>query len=944
MLEIRIPSGIGIIQIRGFSMKQSYRSWAVVALLLFGSISHGAVAVEPDKESYVDQIDDATIVQSKGVDQSVDYAELRRFGPWDDRNYALTKADLAMLPADDEYRFGVPAFFKILKRKELIAEGFPLQEHYPRELDKEFELRFGGLLQDGVLHRRGLGVYSHPDPVNPPQTPLYATDPIPHAVPISGENFMAIGDEETSIKYNPVNPSKIIAGSNGSSGQAQNYSLDGGATWLSGGYLPNTCCDPAMEWSADGTIAYAATLTSGAGSGFRAGIYRSTNDGQTWTGRVDVSTGSSDKEFIHVDKSPSSPYLENVYLTWHQSNTMFFSRSLNKGVTWSAPISFPTAAKGIGSDITTDNAGNIYYIWPSSGTTTKNVYMVKSTDGGATFAAPVIVQPLFDVYDFPIPSMETRNAFIYIAADTDRSAGPHAGRVYAAYTAMHPSSSNGAAASNHAWIQVAYSDNGGATWALTTTPHSVADIATVDRYHPWLEVDAGGAVHIGFYDTRNSVNRTGIDFYYNYSVDGGTTWLDETRVSSVTSPNITNGQEWGDYNGLSVGPVNAAMSWSDNRSSVQHSYVGRVQNLAAGPTYTMNSTDPATVSVCAGQPVPPRTLTLTGYSGYSNPVTISFPGLSAINFPTATATPNPVSVGVSAASTTINLTTSPTATDGIYPVTVQSSDGGAPPVVRQVGFSVNLAANSPVATNLTAPVNNATSIALKPTLTWAATATATSYEVQVATDAGFSTIVDSATVSGNSYVTAITLNPSTPYFWRVRALNACGPGAYSATFQFTTGFLVCFSGSVAIPDNNPTGASASLAVAAGGNISDLDLSVKITHTYPGDLDLQLSNGTTSVTLGSRLGGSSCGVDNIDVTFDDEAATAVSCGATSPGISGIKKPANLLSAFDGAPFAANWTLKAIDRAGTDTGDITEFCLIPTLPSDLIYKDGFDPPTP
>ena len=591
-------------------MKLVNQTWVLAFSLLLLASATSASAAEPDKEAYVDQIDDATIVQSRGVDQSVDYAELRRFGPWDDRNYALTKADIATLPDNDEYRYGVPAFFKILKRRELIGEGYPLQEHYPRELDKEFESRFGGLLQDGVLHRRGLGVYTHPDPDNPPQTLLYATDPIPHSVPVNGENFMAIGDEETSIKYNPVDPLKVIAGSNGSGGQSQNYSLDGGATWLSGGVLPSTCCDPAMEWSADGTIAYAATLTS-VGGGYRAGIFRSTNNGQTWSGRVDVSTGSSDKEYVHVDKSVTSPYRENVYLTWHQSNTMFFARSLDKGVTWSAPISFPSAAKGIGSDITTDNAGNIYYIWPSSGSTTKNVYMVKSTDGGATFAAPVIVQPLFDVYDFPIPAMETRNAFIYIAADTDRSTGPHAGRVYAAYTAMHPSSSNGAAASNHAWIQVAYSDDGGATWALTTTPHSEADIATVDRFHPWLEVDAQGAVHIGFYDTRNSVNRTGIDFYYNYSVDGGTTWLDETRVSSVTSPNITNGQEWGDYNGLSVGPAEAAMSWSDNRGSVQHSYVGRVQNLAAGSTYTMNSADPASVSVCAGQPVPPRSLTLT---------------------------------------------------------------------------------------------------------------------------------------------------------------------------------------------------------------------------------------------------------------------------------------------------------------------------------------------
>ena len=261
-----------------------------------------------------------------------------------------------------------------------------------------------------------------------------------------------------------------------------------------------------------------------------------------------------------------------------------------------------------------------------------------------------------------------------------------------------------------------------------------------------------------------------------------------------------------------------------------------------------------------------------------------------------------------------------------------------------MGFSVNLAATSPAVASLTSPVNNATSVGLKPTLAWGAVASATGYEVQVATDPGFSNIIESGSVSTNSYVSAITLVPTTTYYWRVRALNACGSGSYSPAFQFETGFVICFSGPVAIPDSNATGATGSIAVAAAGTLTDLDLSVKINHTWPGDLELQLSNGTTSVTLGSRLGGTGCSVDNVDVRFDDEATTTVSCGTAPPGISGIKKPTNELSAFDGSPLAANWSLKAIDRAGGDTGTLMEFCLMPTVPSDLIFKDGFDPAIP
>ena len=41
------------------------------------------------------------IIQSRGVDQSVDYASLVKYGPWDDRNYDLTAEDLAYLSPDE---------------------------------------------------------------------------------------------------------------------------------------------------------------------------------------------------------------------------------------------------------------------------------------------------------------------------------------------------------------------------------------------------------------------------------------------------------------------------------------------------------------------------------------------------------------------------------------------------------------------------------------------------------------------------------------------------------------------------------------------------------------------------------------------------------------------------------------------------------------------------
>lgn len=897
------------------------------------------------------EIDDAVIDQARGADQAVDYASLRKFGPWDDRNYDLTAADIAMLPANDRYVPNVPAFFKVLKRKEGIAEGRPLLfEIYPREIDKEFLTRFGGLLQNGVLNRRGLGIYSHPDPQNPPQPLRWATDPLPNA-PVEGEGPMA-GDNETGIEYNPVNPNLVIAGSNGPGGQIMNYSSDGGVTWSTAGALPSTCCDPASDWSSDGTVAYTASLGSGFGSGYRTVVYRSTNNGQTWSPAVRVSNASSDKEYIHVDHSATSPYRDNVYATWHESNVMMFSRSTDRGLTFSTPLSFTSDERGIGSDITTDASGRIYYAWPSITTGSAEIWVKTSTDGGATFGPAVMAYDLRGRFDFAIPAMESRRAFIYISADVDQSGGPHNGRVYLAFTDEAPNSpgnGGGTAAATHGWIQVVYSDNQGATWTTAATPHATSDQATVDRFHPWLDVDSTGNVHLGFYDTRHSTNRTGVDFYYVVSADGGASWTEETRVSAATSINITNGQEWGDYNGLSASSANrVAMSWTDNRlvsgSASQRSFVGRVTNVMAGPNFGMAVTGPSTFNVCAGQPVPAITVNATAFSGFSSPVALSFPGLNAAVFPTATATPNPVTPSASpGAAIAVNLTTAAAAPTGTYPITLEGTFGGPPPITRSAAFTVNVSQGLPAAATLTAPADNATSVATMPTFTWGAIAGASSYLVQVATDSAFTNIVASGTVTGNSFTPGTALNTTTTYYWRVKASNACGDGSYSPTFRFTTGSIICFNGSVAIPDNNATGANADLAVAAAGTITDLNVSVKITHTYPGDLDLilvhQASN--TSLTLGSRLGASSCGMDNVDVTFDDEAPGAITCATTSPGITGTVRPANPLTAFDGKDLASGWRLTAIDRAGQDTGTITQFCLIPSLLVDTIFKNGFEP---
>jgi hypothetical protein len=947
----------------------------------------GAVAPSLQAEEKI------VIEQSRGADPGVDYASLTKYGPWDDRNYDLRKDDLKILPENDRYLPTVPAFFKVLKRKEMAAQGFPLLDDlYPRETDKEFQYRFGGLMQNGVLKLTERGKHHYQGPENP--TPLkpdrYATDPVARneykaawAAPVLTEGPFdgTLSNNETTIEYHPTNPNIVIAGSNGSGGQRMSFSSNGGLTWGNAGALAGTCCDPAIEYTSNGAIAFAATLgqaASGCGFSLCSTVYWSFNNGQTWLGPVHTSTGSSDKEFIHVDRSPNSPYRDRVYVTWHQGNVMQFARSTalpvqgGTGLTFAPTISFAADERGIGSDIATDRQGRIYHVYPSVTSGSAEMRLLRSDDGGDTFvdlngAAAGLSSQIYDLhgrFDFAIPAMESRRVFIYAVVDVDLSGGPRDGRVYVAFTdenaaAGSPGNGTGSAAASHAWIQVIYSDDQGATWTTAATPHSLADQTTVDRFQPWMKVDGFGNVHIGWQDTRNSGTglRDKADWYYAVSTDGGASWVEETRVSSVVSQNIANGQEWGDYNGLGISSDNQiiGMTWTDNRivtppsTTSQRSFAARVQNLFAGPSYTLN-VGTSSLALCAGAPVPPIDITLGATGGFNGSVTMSTPGLNNAVFPTATFTPNPVSPTQGGVTSVLQLSTSASAATGQYTVDVQGTDGGSPAIIRGGSIQVNLAQGTPDAATLNTPANGATGLATSVQLQWAAVAGATSYLVEVATDAAFTNIVATGTVSTTSF-TAVGLAPQTQHFWRVRATNACGNGAFSSVRSFTTANIACYAGPpIAIPDNNAAGVNATITVPAGsGNISALRVSVGLTHTYVGDLIIRLTKDAAGADLINRPinpGGTSgnCSGDNMNATFFDAAAgTANTCtSGANPTMGGNIKPQQVFTAFDGLSAAGTWTLNVSDRASIDTGSLTSVCLeLPASgPGDGVFQNGFE----
>jgi subtilisin-like proprotein convertase family protein len=127
--------------------------------------------------------------------------------------------------------------------------------------------------------------------------------------------------------------------------------------------------------------------------------------------------------------------------------------------------------------------------------------------------------------------------------------------------------------------------------------------------------------------------------------------------------------------------------------------------------------------------------------------------------------------------------------------------------------------------------------------------------------------------------------------------------------------------SPAIPDNNPSGALATMTVSIQSRIKDLDVRVNIAHEWVGDLviDLTSPQGTT-VRLADHPGGPDNGGQNFSGTiFDDDAPVNISA-ASAPYTGRFRPQADQLSRFDGQRLNGTWTLRVRDLFEGKTGAI------------------------
>jgi hypothetical protein len=129
-------------------------------------------------------------------------------------------------------------------------------------------------------------------------------------------------------------------------------------------------------------------------------ISRSDDRGRTWSSWVIPNSAGGDRTALAIDRHPSSPYCDNVYIAWCDTpnGQLAFARSVDAGRTTERAIRLGSRNGVTMAQIAIGPRGVIHLIWRwipwlngGDASVAAGLYYARSDDGGVTFNEPTAV-------------------------------------------------------------------------------------------------------------------------------------------------------------------------------------------------------------------------------------------------------------------------------------------------------------------------------------------------------------------------------------------------------------------------------------------------------------------------------------------------------------------------------------------------------------------------
>ena len=425
---------------------------------------------------------------------------------------------------------------------------------------------------------------SPPSPPAPPDPQVRVSGSSPFApgcdaAPASGTLYVN-AEVEPMLAVNPKNASNMIAvwqqdrwSNGGARGLLAGVSQDGGRTWTmhmaafsrctggtpaNGGDYPRAS-DPWVSFGLDGTAHQSSLSFAGdvlaAGSSSAVLVSRSTDGGVSWSNPTtlirDGSNFFNDKDSLTADPTDA----RFAYAVWDRlaatgGGPAYLGRSTDGGLTWepAVPIYDPgRTSQTINNQIVVLSNGILIDFFtqldtPPSAPASATLAIIRSTDKGITWSAPITISPVQSVGTL---DPETHAPVRDGSGLGSIAAGTH-GELIAVWQDSRFSGGQRDA------IAFSRSLDGGLTWS---TPARVNRDVSVAAFVPAATVRSDGTYGVTYYDFRSNTSDAGTlptDYWLTRSTDG-VTWL-ESRVAGpfdlAIAPNA-GGLFLGDYEALS---------------------------------------------------------------------------------------------------------------------------------------------------------------------------------------------------------------------------------------------------------------------------------------------------------------------------------------------------------------------------------------------------------
>jgi len=185
--------------------------------------------------------------------------------------------------------------------------------------------------------------------------------------------------------------------------------------------------------------------------------------------------------------------------------------------------------------------------------------------------------------------------------------------------------------------------------------------------------------------------------------------------------------------------------------------------------------NPIRGSLCAGS-TSEFTVSVLSANGFNTPVTLAasnLPGAATATFTPATVTPPGTAI--------VQISNTAGISAGTYTIDVTGT-GNAIMQTGSVVVTVDPVLSPP---NLLLPADGSTEISVLQNFDWSGVTNAAGYDIEIATDMAFNTIVETGSNLSTSSYTSQRLAANTTHYWRVRTRNNCGGGSWSSVRSFT---------------------------------------------------------------------------------------------------------------------------------------------------------------